>query len=114
MLELLSHDISLLLQLLDLDFSWSNISFQLFDLVIKYELEFFQLLSFLFQVNDSLVFIFDGGFSFIELTLLTKNLLLKIISALVELTEFFGFLFDTFFFIVTFSFLPLEVIVNKR
>jgi len=47
MFQLLSHNISLLLELLNFNLSWTDISLKLFDFVIKDELELFKLLSFL-------------------------------------------------------------------
>ena len=46
-LELLTHLVSLLIQLLDFNFTGSNVTLEFLDLIIKYELEFFKLLSFL-------------------------------------------------------------------
>lgn len=76
MLELLSHLVGLLVQSLDIKLSWSNLSLELLDLVIKNELKLFELLCLLFEVDDPLVFVFDGCASFFELTFLTFNLLL--------------------------------------
>ena len=70
MLEFLTHLVSLLIQLLDLDFTGSNITLELLDLVVKDELELLQLLCFLLQVINSLVFITDCCFTLLDFTLL--------------------------------------------
>jgi hypothetical protein len=83
MLELLPHDVGLLLKFLNFYLSRSDISLQLLDFVIQNELEFLKLLSLLLQVNNSLIFVLDGGFSLTELRLLRNNLLLQVVCALV-------------------------------
>ena len=83
MLQLLPHDVGLLLELLNFNFSWADISLELFDFVIKNELELLKFLSLLFQVNNSLIFVLDRGLSLTELRLLRNDLLLEIVSALV-------------------------------
>ncbi len=70
MLELLPHLIGLLIELLDLDLTGSDISLKLLDLVIEHELEFFKLLSLLFQIINSLILVADGSLSFLDLTFL--------------------------------------------
>lgn len=50
MLELLTHFVGLLVQLLDLNFSGSNIALKFLDLVVEDELELLQLLSLLLQL----------------------------------------------------------------
>lgn len=87
-LELLTHLIRLLIELLNLDFSRPNISLQLLDLVIKYELELFKLLSFLLEIDNSLIFVLDGRISFLNFRPLTLNLRLEIAGVLEELVEF--------------------------
>jgi len=83
MLQLLPHDVGLLLELLNFNFSWADISLELLDFVIKNELELLKFLSLLFQVNNSLIFVLDSGLSLTELGLLRNDLLLEIVSALV-------------------------------
>ena len=61
---LLLHLIGLLLELVDSVASWPNITLQLLDFVIKYELELFQFLSLLLKVVNALILITDGGLSF--------------------------------------------------
>jgi hypothetical protein len=78
MSQFLSHLVCLLIQLLDIKLSWTNVSLQFFDFVIQYELELFKLLCLLFQVNDSMILILNGGISLFELTYLTLNVLLKV------------------------------------
>jgi hypothetical protein len=82
MLQLLSHDVGLLVKFLNFKFSWADISLELLDFVIKDKLELLKLLSLLFEINDSLILVIDGSVSFFELTFLTLNLLLKIVGAL--------------------------------
>lgn len=113
-LQFLAHLVRLLVELLNFDFSRPNISLELLDLIIKYELELFKLLSFLLKVDNSLIFVLDGGISLTNFTLLTLNLLLEIVGILEELVEFLRELFDTFLLTVSLIFLILEVIVNKR
>jgi len=83
MLQLLPHDVGLLLELLNFNFSRADISLELLDFVIKNELELLKFLSLLFQVNNSLIFVLDSGLSLTELGLLRNDLLLEIVSALV-------------------------------
>ena len=49
----------MLIQLLNLDFFWTDITFQLFDFVIKNEFELFKLLNFLVQLLDLDVLFFN-------------------------------------------------------
>ena len=70
MLELLTHLVGLLVQLLDLDLTGSNVTLELLDLVVKHELELLQLLCFLLQVINSLVFITDCCFTLLDFSLL--------------------------------------------
>ena len=69
-LELLTHLVGLLIQLLDLDLAGSNVTLELLDLVVKNELELLQLLRFLLQVVNSLVLITDCSFTLLNFTLL--------------------------------------------
>jgi len=69
-LELLTHLVGLLIQLLDLDLAGSNVTLELLDLVVKHELELLQLLCFLLQVINSLVLITDCCFTLLNFTLL--------------------------------------------
>jgi hypothetical protein len=82
MLQLLSHDVGLFIELLNFKLSWTDVSLKLLDLIIKHELEFLKLLSLLFQIDDSLIFIFDSGISFLELSFLTLDLLLEVVGLL--------------------------------
>jgi hypothetical protein len=70
MLKLLSHLVSLLVEFLDFNFTGSNITLKFLDFVIEDELEFFKLLSLLFQIINSLILVADGSLSFLDLTLL--------------------------------------------
>jgi len=70
MLKLLSHLVSLLVEFLDFNFTGSNITLKFLDFVIEDELEFFKLLSLLFQIINSLILVADGSLSFLNLTLL--------------------------------------------
>jgi hypothetical protein len=70
MLKLLSHLVSLLVEFLYFNFTGSNITLKFLDFVIEDELEFFKLLSLLFQIINSLILVADGSLSFLDLTLL--------------------------------------------
>jgi len=70
MLKFLSHLVSLLVEFLDFNFTGSNITLKFLDFVIEDELEFFKLLSLLFQIINSLILVADGSLSFLDLTLL--------------------------------------------
>jgi hypothetical protein len=70
MLKLLSHLVSLLVEFLDFNFTGSNITLKFLDFVIEDELEFFKLLSLLFQIINSLILVADGSLSFLDLTFL--------------------------------------------
>lgn len=93
-LQLLSHLVGLLVQLLDLKFSWSNISFELLDFVIEHKLELLQLLSLLLEVNDPPVLVFNRSASLFELTFLAFNLLFQIAGCFGELFKVSRFLLD--------------------
>lgn len=93
-LELLSHLVGLFVQFLDLKLTWSDVSFELLNLVVKHELELLQLLSFLSKVVDSLVLVIDRCCSLLQLTFLRFNCLLQVISQLVELVKLSLFLLD--------------------
>jgi hypothetical protein len=62
-LFLLFHLVGLFFEFFDLLSSRSDVCSKLFDLVIKDELEFFELLGFLFQVVNSFVFITNSVFT---------------------------------------------------
>ena len=113
MLQLLPHDVGLLLKLLDLDLSWADVSLQFLDFIIQDELELFELLSFLFKVQNSLIFVLDGGFSLLELRELRGNLLLQVVGGLVELIELLGLLLNLFLLVISFLLLGLEIVVNE-
>jgi hypothetical protein len=59
MLQLLIHLVSFSLESCDFKFSWSNISLKILNLVIKYELELFKLLSLLLEHNKAVQTIQD-------------------------------------------------------
>lgn len=101
MFKISVHLVCLLLQLGDFKTSWSNISLQLFDLVIQYELEFLKFLGlflqgvdFLFQLADGLVLVedlnalgFDGEPQLVRgfcLELVLKLLVLKLSVELIN------------------------------
>ena len=113
-LELLAHLVCLLVEFLNLDLSGTNISLQFLDLVVEYELELFKLLGLLLEIDDSLIFVLNGGISLRDFTLLTLNLLLEIVCVFEELIEFLCKLFDTFLLAVSLILLIFEVIVDKR
>ena len=85
MLLLRSHLVSLLVQFLDLDFSGSNVSLQLFDLVVQHEFELFKLLDFLLEVQNPNLFLVQGdiplcNFSSFQLNVLSELLLILHLS----------------------------------
>ena len=56
-----AHFIGLLVELLDFDLFGANVTLELLNLVVKHELELFQLLNLLLQLAYLDVFLFDGG-----------------------------------------------------
>lgn len=70
MLELLTHLVSLLVKLLDFNFTGSNVTLKLLNLVIQDELELFELLGLLFEIVNSLILITDCCLTLLDLTLL--------------------------------------------
>ncbi len=63
MLKLRSHLVRLLIQILYLDLSGSDISLKLFDFVVKHEFKLFKLLGLLLEVEDAVVFLLDCLFA---------------------------------------------------
>lgn len=96
MLELLSHLVGLLVELLNFDLSRSDFTFQLLNLVIEDEFEFFKFLSFLLEIIDSLIFVLNGGFTLLNFTSLRKDLLSEGVSCLNEFVKFLLLLTDLF------------------
>ena len=96
MLELLSHLVGLLVELLNFDLSGSDFTFQLLNLVIEDEFEFFKFLSFLLEIIDSLIFVLNGGFTLLNFTSLRKDLLSERVSCLNEFVKFLLLLTDLF------------------
>lgn len=80
--QLLTHFVGLLIQSLNFRFSWTNVSLKLLDLVIKYEFELLKLLGLLFQIDDTLVLVFDSLVSFLELVFLTLDRRFQLIDGL--------------------------------
>ena len=113
MFELLSHFICLFIESLNLHFSRSNISLQLFDFVIKHKFEFFKLLSFLFKINNTFIFIFDSFFSFLKLIILTFLLLLKLVNHFGRAIQILLFWGNFLLFLLLFILLFLIVIMNQ-
>jgi len=74
MLELRSHLVRLLIQILYLDFSGSDISLQLFDFIVKHEFELFKLLGLLLELKDAVVFLLDCLLALQDLLLLGLDL----------------------------------------
>jgi hypothetical protein len=70
MLKLLSHLVCLFIELLDLNFTGSNVTLKLFNLIVEHELELLELLSFLLQIVYSLILIPNRSLSLLYLTLL--------------------------------------------
>jgi hypothetical protein len=84
-LQLLTHLVCLLIQGLNLELSWTDISLQLLDLIIEHKLELLQLLGLLLEIDDTLVLVFDGLVSLLQLVLLTLDLLLQLTDDLQQL-----------------------------
>jgi hypothetical protein len=59
MLKLRSHLVRLLIQILYLDLSRSDVSLKLFDFVVKYELKLLKLLCLLLELEYAVVFLLD-------------------------------------------------------
>ena len=55
------HLIDLFVQRGDIVFTRKDIALQLLDLIIKHELELFELLRLLFELNNAGILVFDGG-----------------------------------------------------
>ena len=87
MLQLLSHLVRLLVQFLDFELSRPYVPLHLLYLVIEYEFELLQFLSFLLQFIDSVIFILYGVISFFEFALLGINLLPQICGQLRQFSE---------------------------
>lgn len=113
MFQFLSHFIGCLIQCLNFKFTRANVSLQFLDLIIKYELELFQLLRFLSEINNPPVFVFDGGITLFELTNLADDLLLQLVGGVVETCELLLFLGNFFLFLFLLVFLFLEVIMDQ-
>ena len=60
---------------MNLNFSWSNISFKFFNLVIEHKFKFLKFLSFLFKLVDSSFFVFNRLLSFFNVVLMSLYLL---------------------------------------
>jgi hypothetical protein len=69
----LFHLVGLFLEFFDLLSPRSNVCSKLFDLVVKYELEFFKLLGFLFQIVNAFVFVANGVLTFCQFQFLRLN-----------------------------------------
>jgi hypothetical protein len=65
----------LLIQLLDLDFTGSNVTLELLYLIIKHELELLKFLCLLLQIIYSLILVTNRGLTLLYLSLLRVNLL---------------------------------------
>jgi hypothetical protein len=74
MLELRSHLVRLLIQILYLDLSRSDVSLKLFDFVVKHELELLKLLRLLLEFEYPVVFLLDGLLALQDLLLLRLDL----------------------------------------
>ena len=80
MFDFILHFRLLLVQDLDFLFSWSNLVFEFFDFIVKYEFEFFKFLSSFAQLINFLLFISNGCLTLLQFTHLTLNLDLASIS----------------------------------
>ena len=74
MLELRSHLVRLLIQILYLDLSGSNISLELFDFIVKHEFELLKLLGLLLELEYAVVFFLDCLLALQDLLLLGLDL----------------------------------------
>ena len=74
MLLLTTHLIRLLIQLLNFDLLRTNVSFQLFDLVVEHEFELLEFLDFLLELADLDVFLLDSLDSGLEHLLLSSDI----------------------------------------
>ena len=77
MLQFRPHLVCLLIEFLNFYFSWPNISFQFLNLIVKNKFELFKLLSFLFQLIYSMIFILYCIFSLLDFLFLSINLQLS-------------------------------------
>jgi len=111
--ELLSHLVGLLIELLDVELPWPNISLQLLDLVVEHELELLKLLGLLLEVNDSVILVLDGSISFLELTNLTLDLLLEISCILVQVRDLLILHINLLLFAFPFGLGLSEVVVDE-
>jgi len=87
MSQVLVHVVGLLLQSGDLHASWGDVSLQLFDFVIKHELELLELLSLLFQSVNLLLFFSDHVVFLMDREALLPNVLLETGFFLLLLSE---------------------------
>lgn len=83
MLQLLVHLVGFSLKSSDFEFSWGNVPLEVFDLVVKHELEFLELLR-LFLELVNVVLSFSNGKILVEnFTGLGVNLLSELLDSLI-------------------------------
>lgn len=78
------HLVDLLMQAGDVVFTRQDISLQLFDLIIKHELEFLKLLRLFLQLDDAEILVLNRGASRLQLGLLCLNLTLELVDGDIE------------------------------
>jgi hypothetical protein len=113
MLKLLSHLVCLFIELLDLNFTGSNVTLKFLNLVIEHELELLKLLCFLLQIVDSLILVTDGSFSLLDLTLLRVDLLAKRVSLLNKISELLLLLMNIFLSLLLLRLCLLVVVCHQ-
>ena len=82
MLLFRSHFIHLLVQLLNLNFSWPNVTLEFLDFVVKDELKLLKLLDLLLEVQDALLLFFDSSVPLFYLLLLELDVFLQLLLLL--------------------------------
>lgn len=78
------HLVDLLVEGGDVVFARQNVSLQLLDLVVKHELELLELLSLLFQLNNSSILVLNSSPPRLKFIFLGLNLILELYDGLVE------------------------------
>ncbi len=74
-LELRAHLVRLLIQFLNFDFSWPNVSLKFLDLIVEHEFEFFKLLSLFLKLQYATVLLTYGVLALLNFILLSSNLI---------------------------------------
>ena len=92
--QLLVHGVGSLSERHDLHFTWSDVSAELFDLIVEHELELFELLGLLLQVKDR--FLLEGNFIVLimDLLMVFKRFEMLSLGFLLLVLELHLFVFD--------------------